>query len=346
MSELARAETLDARLYRDPEVYEQERRAIFARHWILLGHESDLANPGDTLAECLAGFPIFVMRGRDGALRGFHNVCRHRAGPLVAEGHGNHSLLRCRYHGWVYDEQGRLRPPRDFGEAEGFDPARFPLFGIRVEVARGFVFVNLDPGAPPLAAELGPFLQVAKDVPFEAAAFHGRVQHDLACNWKTYVENYLEGYHIPFLHPALSREVDGRAYRVRPGPGYVLHEVPTQASATNPVYQGFWAWVAPNVAFNVYANGMSVERMLPTGPRSMRIEYLFFFRDLGESGQAARDAALAMCRQVTLEDQTLCEMVQRNLDAGVYTRGRLSPRHEAGVFTFQQHVRAALAAAR
>jgi choline monooxygenase len=100
--------------------------------------------------------------------------------------------------------------------------------------------------------------------------------------------------------------------------------------------------VAPNVAFNVYANGMSVERMLPTGPRSMRIEYLFFFRDLGESGRAGREAALAMCRQVTGEDKALCEAVQRNLEAGIYTRGRLSPRHEAGVFAFQQHVRAAL----
>lgn len=343
MDGLERAETLDATRYHEPGAYEAERRAIFAREWLYLAHESELSHAGDTLAECLAGWPVFVRRGRDGALRAFHNVCRHRAGPLVGDGAERHELLRCRYHGWTYDEAGALRRPPDFGAAEGFDTARLPLFPIRVETWRGFVFVNLDLDAPPLTHFLGPFAAVAKDVPLEAATFHSRIRHDLACNWKTYVENYLEGYHVPFLHPGLSREVETKAYRVEPGPGYVLHEVPTRAAAERPVYQGFWAWVAPNLAFNVYANGMSVERMLPTGPRSMRIEYQFFFRDPGESGREGREAALAMCRQVTAEDQGICEAVQRNLEAGVYVRGRLSPRHEAGVFAFQQHVRAALA---
>jgi len=342
MTELARAETLEARLYHAAEAFELERQRIFAREWILVGHESEVAEPGRTLAECLAGYPIFVQRGRDGSLRGFHNVCRHRAGPLVEDGRGTHHSLRCRYHGWTYDEEGRLKSARDFGDAEDFDPARYSLFPIRVARARGFVFVNLDEGAAPLESALGPFLELARDVPFEAASFFGRVQHELACNWKTYVENYLEGYHIPFLHTALSREVETRAYRVEPGPGYVLHDVPTRAGTENPVYKGFWAWVAPNVAFNVYGNGMSVERMLPTGPRRTRIEYLFFFDDLGESGRETREAALAMCARVTGEDRMICEAVQRNLEAGIYTRGRLSPQHEAGVHAFQERVRAAL----
>lgn len=340
MTDLARAETLDARLYHAPEIYERERQRIFAREWILLGHESEVAEEGQTLAECLAGFPIFVQRGRDGELRGFHNVCRHRAGPLVDDGAGRHSQLRCRYHGWTYEEDGRLRSARDFGAAEDFDPGRFSLFPIRVETARGFVFVNLDENAAALADSLGPFLEVARSVPFEGA-FFSRQQHELACNWKTYVENYLEGYHIPFLHTALSKEVDTRAYGVVPGDGYVLHEVPTRTEGG--VYAGFWAWVAPNVAFNVYGGGsMSVERMLPTGPRSMRIEYLFFFDDRGESGREKRDAAFAMCRRVTEEDRVICEAVQRNLEAGIYSRGRLSPRHEAGVHAFQQRIAAAL----
>lgn len=343
--DLERAETLPARLYHEPDAYARERTAIFAREWLLFAHEAELPRPGDARAECLAGFPIVVRRGRDGVLHGFHNVCRHRAGPLVADGPGHHPLLRCRYHGWVYEDDGRLRSAGDFGAARDFEPAKFPLFRLRVETARGFVFVNLDTEAAPLEATLGPFLGVAKDVPFEAARFHGRVHHDLACNWKTYVENYLEGYHVPFLHPALSREVDTGAYRVEPGPGYVLHAAPPRAGSGGGVYEGFWAWVAPNVAWNVYANGMSVERMLPTGPRSVRVEYLFFFRDTSEAGRAQREAALEMCRRVTEEDRTVCEAVQRNLEAGVYERGRLSPRHEAGVHAFQERVRAWLASA-
>jgi choline monooxygenase len=343
MADLTRAETLDAALYHTAEAFERERRSIFAREWILVGHESELAEPGQTLAECLAGYPIFVRRGRDGSLRGFHNVCRHRAGPLADDGASSLTLLRCRYHGWTYEEDGRLKSARDFGDAEEFDPAQFSLFPIRIACARGFVFVNFDENAAPLETALGPFLQVAKDVPFEETRFFRRVQHEIGCNWKTYAENYLEGYHIPFLHPALSREVEARDYRVEPGPGYVLHHVPSRSNVEAPVYSGFWAWVAPNVAFNVYGNGMSVERMLPTGPRSMRIEYLFFFNDVSDDGREARDAALSMCEQVTAEDRAICEAVQRNLEAGIYVRGRLSPRHEAGVHAFQERVRAAIA---
>jgi choline monooxygenase len=108
----------------------------------------------------------------------------------------------------------------------------------------------------------------------------------------------------------------------------------------NPVYEGFWAWLAPNVAFNVYAHGMSVERMSPTGPESMRLDYLFFFRDDSDETEPEREAAIAMSRQVTAEDRAICEAVQRNLAAGVYHKGRLSPRHEGGVFAFQSRVRA------
>ena len=107
-----------------------------------------------------------------------------------------------------------------------------------------------------------------------------------------------------------------------------------------PVYGGFWAWLAPNVAFNVYANGMSIERMNPMDAGRMRLDYLFFFRDTSEAAEPEREAALAMCRRVTAKDHVICEAVQRNLAAGVYQKGRLSPRHEGAVFAFQSRVRA------
>ena len=145
---------------------------------------------------------------------------------------------------------------------------------------------------------------------------------------------------MPYLHPALHREVDAKGYRVEVGDGFALHHAPPRPSVRAPVYEGFWAWLAPNVAFNVYASGVSVERMVPTGPETLRLEYLFFFREGASEGE--REAALSMCRQVTAEDQKICEAVQRNLRAGVYEAGRLSPRHENGVFAFQERIRAAL----
>ena len=340
--ELARAETLPAAWYHDPAIYERERERVFAREWLLLGHESQLPEAGDALAETLAGWPVFLVRGEDGVVRGFHNVCRHRAGPLVWDGAERCRVLRCKYHGWVYDFDGRLRSAPDFGDAEGFDLSEIALEPIRVAAWRGLLFVNLDPAAPPLEVALAPFFRAAAQVPVEAARFHGTVHHALACNWKTYVENYLEGYHVPYLHPALHREIDVKGYRVEVGDGFALHFAPPRPSVREPVYEGFWAWLAPNAALNVYASGMSVERMLPTGPETMRIEYVFFFRDGSEAGAAEREAALAMCARVTDEDRRICEAVQRNLRAGVYRAGRLSPRHENGVFAFQERMRAAL----
>jgi choline monooxygenase len=338
--ELAHARALPATWYVDPAVYALERQRIFGREWLLFGCEAQIPEPGDALAGAIAGWPLFVVRGPDGALRGFHNVCRHRAGPLVWEGRERCRVLRCKYHGWVYDFDGRLRSAPDFGEAEGFDRSAVALAPVRVACWRGFVFVNLDPAAPALDASLAPFARAAAGVDLVPARFHGSVTHDLACNWKTYVENYLEGYHVPYLHPALHREIDVKGYRIEVGDGFALHHAPPRPSVAAPVYEGFWAWLAPNVAFNVYGAGASVERMVPTGPESVRLEYLFFFRE--GAGDAEREAALAMCRQVTREDQAICEAVQRNLRAGVYEAGRLSPRHENGVFAFQQRVREAL----
>jgi choline monooxygenase len=338
--ELLRAETLPASWYHDPVVFEAERRHLFARSWLLLGHESELQGPGATLAECLAGWPVFVVRGRDGRLRAFHNVCRHRAGPLVWDGASRAAVLRCRYHGWVYDLEGRLERTPGFGEAEDFDRERFPLFPLRVEAWRGFVFLNLDAAAPPLAEGLGRLPREAEGLRFERWGLHGRVAHELRCNWKTYVENYLEGYHLPYLHPALHREVDLKGYRVEAAERCVTHHAPLRPGMAGPVYEGLWAWLAPNLAFNVYGRGMSVERMLPLGPGRMRVEYLFFFAE--EADAAEREAVLAMSRRVTGEDARICEAVQRNLEGGVYARGRLSPRHENGVFYFQQLLRDAL----
>ena len=340
---LRRAETLPASLYRDPEVFEAERREIFGRGWILVAHEDELEEPGDAVAESLAGWPIFVRRGRDGVLRGFHDVCRHRAGPLVG-GPGSTAgspcrvpRLRCRYHGWVYDEEGRLERTPDFGEPEDFDPAAFALAPVRVASWSRFVFVCLDPSAPPLETALGRLPALAEGQGLERYRLHGRRSHVLRCNWKTYVENYLEGYHIPYIHPRLHQEIDVKGYAVEAAESVVTHHAPSRARVREPVYDGLWAWLYPNVAFNVYGEGLSVERMLPVGPGEMRIEYLFLFAE-----GADPEAALAMCEEVTEEDRLICEAVQRNLEAGVYHRGRLSPRHEAGVFYFQSRVRDAL----
>ena len=328
--------TLPSKLYRDPATFERERTSVFAAGWQFLGHEAEAPATGDYIAGEAGGWPVLAVRGADGALRGFHNVCRHRAGPLVTDAKGHcGSELTCRYHGWRYALDGRLRSAVDFGATEGFDPREFGLHPVHLETWRGFIFVNLDRKAAPLSALAAPLesLFQSHDVQIAPATF--RRSHEIACNWKTYVENYLEGYHIPLVHKSLDAEIEMSGYYVKMSGAVAVHEVPTKSG----VNDGLWAWLWPNLAFNVYRYGLMVEHMQPVGHDRTRLDYLYFY----DPQSADLDAVLAASDQLTLEDKVICEAVQRNLSAGVYETGVLSPRHEDGVAWFQTRIAQALA---
>ena len=324
-------ETLEAALYRGAGRYEAERRQVFARAWLLAAHESQLAAPGAYVAVSVAGYPLIVVRGENDALRGFHNVCRHRAGPLAEDGEGTCAgALVCRYHGWRYALDGRLANARDFGPAEGFDPRDYALYPVRCETWRGFVFVNMDRDALPLAGAMSVFDERLRDWPIETYRFVRRSTHEIRCNWKTYVENYLEGYHVPNVHPALDAAIDAAQYKVEIQAPAMFYSAP--ARDNSPV-SGIWGWLWPCLGINVYANGMMMERMWPIDHARTRLDYLYFFpKNLPES-EIAR--AMASSEVTTVEDIAITEAVQRNLDAGVYESGRLSPKHEDGVAWFQ-----------
>lgn len=285
----------------------------------------------------MAGWPLVLVRTAAGGLRAFHNVCRHRAGPLVWEGEAEAGAsLRCRYHGWRYalDDGALLQTPAFGG---GVDRACSGLHAVHAAEWQGLIFVHLGAQPGPLEADLGDLPGLLADL--ELAAFRLRrvATHPLACNWKTYVENYLEGFHISFLHPRLKEEVRVAEYRVEVHDRCALHRVPTREGALS---SGRWAWLWPNLAVNIYGEGLSLERMDPTGPRTTAIRYLYLFR--GDPDGAEVDRQIAMSAEVTAEDARIVEAVQRNLEAGVYRSGVLSPRHELGVAAFQARVRASL----
>jgi len=329
--------TLPASWYVDPSRYDAERRAIFGREWQLAGPVSAVAEPGDVLAVEAAGWPVLLAHGHDGRIRAFHNVCRHRAAPLLASGcRKSCARLRCPYHGWQYGLDGAFeRAPGFGGEIDALQPG---LHALRCETWRSFVFVNVWDEAPPLSGALRAFDEAAGHIEWEAFGFDRFETHEMRCNWKTYVENYLEGYHIPYLHPSLSKQVDVRGYEVRVGDRFVEHLVPTRVDG--PTVAGFWVFLWPNVALNVYASGISVERIVPTGPQTTRLEYAYLFRDGMDAASQASE--IAMSREVTREDITIVEAIQRNLAVGVYDRGWLSPEQERGVEAFQKWVQGSL----
>ena len=315
--------------YSGEDVLRADRLQILRPSWQFVGHEASLRGAGDYLADLAGGAPVVVVRQASGELAGFHNVCRHRAGALVADGAGNcGEAFTCRYHGWRYALDGRLRSATDFGALAGFDPRQYGLFPLRVDTWRGLVFVNLDPAAAPLEALTAP-IDAAWGAELPNHPLTERRVHRIGCNWKTYVENYLEGYHLPMVHPEFDEDIVVSDYRVEIEGSVVFHAAPARDASVN---AGRWAWLWPNLAINTYRHGFMVERMTPVGPQETQLDYFYFF-DPARTGELAE--MFVVSDRVTAQDKQICEEVRRNLDAGVYRGGVLSPKHEQALAWFQ-----------
>ena len=323
---------LAARWYSDHDQYQNERRAIWGSEWLMFGVTAELSRPGQYVADEIAGYPLLVVVDPQGALRGFHNVCPHRAGVIQWPGCGQTGNLVCRYHGWAFSWDGSLKSARDFGDTP--TPDDHSLRSIRVETWGPLVFVNLDENAPSLISTLGSLDTAVRQHDFAAFSYGRRVVRTLECNWKTYVDNYLEGYHVPLLHPLLNSAVDMKTYSVEvPDDTYCIHragQVEGSASA------GVWVFRYPNLAINVYSDGMNIERIVPLSSTRTAVVYDYFAHDVSE----AKIQNMVEMSNITLdEDQAIAELVQRNLDAGIYEAGPLSPRHENALAWFQGRIR-------
>jgi choline monooxygenase len=337
--------TLPATVYVDPKIFATEKEKIFYRTWQVVGHASQLANPGDYFTTELAGEPLLCVCGSDAKLRAFYNVCKHRAGP-PAEGCGSRKLFRCGYHGWTYDLNGTLICATEIAGINGFRPEDFSLTPIRIEEWFNLVFVNLDPAAPPLPETLGELPRQVEKFPFGGMKLFERRTYDMKCNWKIYVDNYLEGYHLPSVHPGLNRELDYNAYVVEPHSSYVRQFSPIRGTqpgdATPRRYQEAredltteYFWVFPNCMLNCYPDNVSVNIVLPLEPERTLAIFEWYLPEEDHSGPAAK-ASVEFSHQIQLEDVQICEVVQRNLRSRSYSRGRFSVKQERGVHAFHR----------
>jgi len=352
---MARAWTLPAQLYTDSAVFAAEKEKIFVRTWQVVGHHDQVASAGDYFTTELVGEPLLIVRGSDGKLRAFYNVCRHRAGP-PAEGCGTRKLFRCGYHGWTYDLDGSLISATEIEGVEGFRAEDFALAPVRAEEWFNLIFVNLDGEAGPLRKSLGGLPRQAEKFPFGGMKLFERRTYEMECNWKTYVDNYLEGFHLPSVHPGLNRELDYNAYTVEPhaGPdgGYVRQFSPirgAQPGDTTPRrYREArenlttdYFWIFPNWMLNCYPDNISLNIVLPIAPdRSLAIFEWYLPEE--EHGSAAARASVEFSDQIQIEDVGICERVQKNLRSRAYSRGRFSVKQEKGVHAFHRMYAAAM----
>lgn len=343
--DIARAATIPARLYNDPVYLELERERIFANSWQLVGRLEQVAEHGAFITAEVGHDSIVVLRDGD-TLRGFHNVCLHRAGP-VAHGCGKRNTLQCRYHGWTYRLDGSLLKAPEMETTCNFSPEQMHLVPVKVAQWGPLVFVNVNGKAPPL-------LDMLEDIPARVAPFHcERMQWvttkswDIACNWKVYIDNYLEGYHLPVVHPGLHKELDYDQYRVEPHRYFSIQHAPLRPvhggnterrydPDKTDVGEALYVWLFPNVMLNVYMGQMQTNVVIPLSHDRTRVTFDWYATTLptDDASKAAFTKLLAFSDEIQDEDIAIVEAVQRNLRSRVYDRGRYSASRENGVHHF------------
>ena len=325
-----RKKSLESHHYYDEKIFTQEIEHIFKKEWLWVGRTDQLINKGDFITANVIHLPIIVLRDNNKQLRGFHNVCRHRASKVLLRPSGNCKNIVCPYHGWKYNLKGELsNPPKFFGSDE-FDHKIHSLFPIHVQEKFGLIFISLNKQPKFLDEWLGPFEQIINNHYESDFIFHNELRFDVHANWKTYVDNYQEGYHIPAVHPQLNKDVIWEEYELNNTNECSIHNVPEKASSSQP---GSFGWHFPNFIFNTYGRGIVFQRIEPIKPKWCRVIYnLFRSPDIEYDDFENKEGKYQL--EVSVEDQNLIPDIQQNLQAGIYTSGPLSTKYETGVAYF------------
>jgi choline monooxygenase len=341
---LAEASTIPAPWYVDPRIFELEKRAVFSSTWQLVGRVDQLEKPGSFITVRVADEPIVVVRGADSLLRGFYNVCRHHAAAVVTEACGQAQILRCPYHGWNYGLDGSLKGMPEFDGVKNFDRSSNGLVPVRVEIWENFVFINLDPQAESLERFLGGLVRRAAPLEFTNLRYYASRVYDIACNWKVFVDNYLDGgYHVPHLHKGLNSVLDYKQYTIENEDRYCLQSSPVvsataeaSVAATRKGDRAWYFWQYPNLMIDYYEGYLDTILAVPIDVDHVRVVFDWYFSDVSQSARAYNDESVAVCDRVQQEDLDICEAVQRGLKSRAYGAGRLSVRREGGEHLFHR----------
>ncbi len=346
-ADIRKASTPPSRVYTDPAIYAAGRERIFAGSWQLVGDAEQVRVPGQvhpfTLLEgCLDEALLLTRDDRDG-LHCLSNVCTHR-GNLVCEHGGVESALRCRYHGRRFGLNGSFVSMPEFDGVENFPSAADNLPRLPLERWGPFLFTSVKPSIP-FGDWIGPMRKRIEWYPVDRCKLDATRSRDylVQANWALYCENYLEGFHIPFVHSGLSDALDYGSYRtelfdhssvqvgIARGGGDVLSP-PSASPDHGKSIAGYYFWLFPNTIFNIYPWGISVNIVKPLGVDRTRVSFLSYVLD---SSKLERGAGAELDR-VEREDEAIVEAVQKGLRSRLYERGRYSPTRETGTHHFHR----------
>ena len=353
-------QSLDAKYYTDPGVFNDEKEKVFYRTWQCAGHMNELAKPGDFLVHRLIDEEIIVIRGRDDTLRAFYNVCPHRAHRLLKERGQCRSTIVCPYHAWSFELDGALRKARRSEHVAGFDNTKIHLKGVRLELFCGLIFINLDDDAKPFAesvahieADVRSFMPTIEDL-----YFVGEVPIHHACNWMVSIENYNECYHCKIVHPtSFAAVAEVSSYKTTPRGLTIIHhgqaEKPDQQYNYDPKHSErsgeFAAWfIWPNIAITCYPGGYaSIRQWLPQAHN----ETVYLYRWFSDGSIPDEDVMALLdthAKTTGAEDAVLMGNIQQGLQSRGYQSGPLmvdaddGGEGEQGVLHLQNLLREAL----
>ena len=353
---LDRASTIPSSWYVNRELYELELKTVFSNTWQLAGRLDQVSQPGQYVTTDIAGEPIVVVRGNDGVLRAFFNVCRHHAAAVMTEAEGKAAQLRCPYHGWTYSLEGALKGTPDFSAVCDFDRARNGLAPVEIAEWENWVFVKLSETS---AMTLEQFLtkslvEEIRRINLTELHWFERRHYSFDCNWKVFVDNYLDGgYHVPYLHKGLDSVLDYSNYTIENGERHCLQWSPIvtegaedQTGAVRKGDRALYYWIYPNFMINWYDGVMDTNLVVPRGVDQTEVIFDFYFPDVISPEARERNvASVAVGQRIQDEDVAICKSVQRGLNSRAYNAGRLSVRREAGEHLFHRLLHADLSRA-
>ncbi|EGV62306.1 hypothetical protein PSN45_001031 [Yamadazyma tenuis] len=370
--------TLPASWWTSEKVFELEKRSIFNKSWLFCIHSSRFNKAGDYFRFTFAGINFFVIKSKvDNQIKAFHNVCRHRAYPVVRKDKGSSTVLGCKYHGWSYNSDGKLLKAPHFNDVEGFVKEENSLFPVNTHVTeQGLVFVNFnnDPESViPFDKWFEGLNSELNEFDFSDYEYHMSYELDGQFNWKTLMDGYQECYHCPTAHPGLSSAFKMETYKVVPKNRYCRHYAqivreeqpesepepePEQSSwfgmrkqaqpqpspqkkpkKANPggEFNGLWVYLFPTNGINCYSPAWYSIRVLPVSPTHTILQYDIFTKK--GLDEDTKKEFVDFLQLVELEDFNLCQLTQKNLNEGVYSSGYLHPLKERGVLFYQNLVR-------
>ncbi len=337
-SAIERAHTLPSECYTLHHWHDVDVKHVLSNRWQYAGHVTQLEKEGDVVPIELLGQPVILVRDGD-EIRAFYNVCKHRGGPMATEPE-NCKMLQCKYHGWTYKLDGSLRGVPKFKYAELFDKKDFGLTSIPLQEWEGMLFVRLGEPAEPLSQQFGDISEAVAPTRIRDFVFHSRVSYPIACNWKVYADNYLEGYHIPHVHPDLCNLLDMDNYKTVVDGWQILQDSPLRDKES--IYSGgdetaWYYFIYPNMMLNILPGRMQVNQILPIDAGNCIVHFDYYYTpETLLQNPTMPDDDKVYSEHVQAEDIHICEHVQKGLASNAYNRGRFSVETELGPWHFQE----------